>query len=697
MFGKGGHLMEPYAARLNRTSSVRLGEMVFSFSQAALFDQSGIQVRLRPQSLRVLQLLAENCLKVVSKETLIETVWPNLFVSDDSLTQCISDIRKALGDRDRRILRTVPKQGYVLHATATFDVLNVPSVKAEALNPLVHGPQAMLLFAPQSQGQGSDWGDRLFAHLNRIAGQYPAGIVQAAGGANVHFASVEKAVDFALHVLDELNQFYDSDFSLKIGICLANEANGSINERLQDIYSVPSEEAGGSIILSSLAREHLRPTIYYDLEDLGLNKGAVGDDFRRSFRIVDRQSPSLSQPYNDQDVFAKIAVLPFISRMGENDHGMIGELLADGIVSELSPSHELRVISRLSTSSLQIHESDHSAIASYLNVNFIVSGSYAVSGLSVRFYIELSDTTNQTVLWSQQYDVDITEITQGGSMVEELSARIRRSISVHETKRSLRIPLKSLQNYTLLISAINLMHRLSESDFLRARDILRELETRCPYHPEPLAWIGRWHVLRVQQGWSKDLKEESALALSYTARALEIDPDSSLSLSSEGAVLVNLSHDLSEAEYRYSAALNSNPNDAYARLLRGMLYAFQGKGKAAQADCELSLRLTPIDPHRFLYLSLAASANFAAGDFERSMELADASYRLNRSHASTLRILAVAKLRLGLRSEAQETARELMIQQPELRVQDWVKSSPSSQYEIGKNFADALRELGVPH
>ena len=43
-------------------------------------------------------------------------VWPDVFVTDNSITQCVRDIRRALGDEAQRLLRTVPRRGYLFAA-----------------------------------------------------------------------------------------------------------------------------------------------------------------------------------------------------------------------------------------------------------------------------------------------------------------------------------------------------------------------------------------------------------------------------------------------------------------------------------------------------------------------------------------------------------------------------------------------------
>jgi TolB-like protein/DNA-binding winged helix-turn-helix (wHTH) protein len=70
-------------------------------------------VELRPKSFDVLAYLARNAGRVVTKDELIAAVWPGVVVTEESLTRCVSDIRAALGDGAQRLVKTVPRCGYV--------------------------------------------------------------------------------------------------------------------------------------------------------------------------------------------------------------------------------------------------------------------------------------------------------------------------------------------------------------------------------------------------------------------------------------------------------------------------------------------------------------------------------------------------------------------------------------------------------
>jgi TolB-like protein/Tfp pilus assembly protein PilF len=98
--GEKAFLFERYTLDLQR-ASLRAGDR---------------EVELRPKSFEVLRYLLENAGRLASKEELVRAVWPDVSVTDESVTRCISDVRLALGDADQRIIKTVLKRGYIFVA-----------------------------------------------------------------------------------------------------------------------------------------------------------------------------------------------------------------------------------------------------------------------------------------------------------------------------------------------------------------------------------------------------------------------------------------------------------------------------------------------------------------------------------------------------------------------------------------------------
>jgi TolB-like protein/DNA-binding winged helix-turn-helix (wHTH) protein len=96
--------------------TITFGGFVFLAKSRELRTVEGKAVDLRSQSAEVLSALAARPGEIVSKDALMQAVWPDTFVTDDSLTQCIADIRRALEDDKHMIVQTLPKRGYRLHA-----------------------------------------------------------------------------------------------------------------------------------------------------------------------------------------------------------------------------------------------------------------------------------------------------------------------------------------------------------------------------------------------------------------------------------------------------------------------------------------------------------------------------------------------------------------------------------------------------
>ena len=95
------------------STTVRFAGFELSRAHRRLTGPSG-EIPLRAKSLDVLMHLASAPGQVVSKTELLDKIWPDVMVSDESLERCVSDIRAALSDHSRKILKTVARRGYIL-------------------------------------------------------------------------------------------------------------------------------------------------------------------------------------------------------------------------------------------------------------------------------------------------------------------------------------------------------------------------------------------------------------------------------------------------------------------------------------------------------------------------------------------------------------------------------------------------------
>jgi DNA-binding winged helix-turn-helix (wHTH) protein len=139
------------------------------------------EIDLRPKTFEVLYYLAENAGRLVSKQELFEAVWPNVSVCDDSLVQCIRELRHKLGDDDRRLIKTMSRRGYLLDAT----------VLAQAAQSLSDGSAATPAEGPQKPATKLDV-------LHRALKTIPARKLRMWGAAAAGFMCVALGIIYLL-------------------------------------------------------------------------------------------------------------------------------------------------------------------------------------------------------------------------------------------------------------------------------------------------------------------------------------------------------------------------------------------------------------------------------------------------------------------------------------------------------------------
>ena len=88
-------------------ATYRFEGFVLDIRRGSLLTAAGEEVPLRRQSFELLRLLVENAGRLLDRDTINRAIWSDVAVTDDSMTQCVRDIRRAIGDDAQRILKTV--------------------------------------------------------------------------------------------------------------------------------------------------------------------------------------------------------------------------------------------------------------------------------------------------------------------------------------------------------------------------------------------------------------------------------------------------------------------------------------------------------------------------------------------------------------------------------------------------------------
>lgn len=454
----------------------------------------------------------------------------------------------------------------------------------------------------------------------------------------------------------------------------------------------------GESVISARVRDQLVEGVDGEIIDLGECYLRHISRPVRAYRLnAPGQGADLAPATPPPDLRPTIAVLPVTALLTPAEHRPLGDILAEELIRRLSRSADFNVISRLSTTALSARGMTTQEIGERLDADYVVSGGFRSDGKRVIAELEMSGCANARVVWTERLDTTVEDLFgDGADLIRGAAEDIFSAILKQELRRARRQPAVTLPGYSLLLGAVTLMHRLSPEEHQQARAMLETLIERGGQQAVAHAWMANWHVLKVIQGWSVNEAEDSYLAEEHSRRALDADPESSQALAIDGFVQTHLARRLDTAEERYRQAVESNPNNSLAWLLKGTLHAFRDEGAEAMHDTQLAMRLSPLDPLRFIYETHAAGACLAAGDFFRARMLAHRSRRANRLHVSTLRVLAAALWGLDRRDEARAVVDELRALDPGLTVSGYLKRSPGADHATGRLVAAALKGAGLP-
>ena len=692
------------------TSRLRFGPVELRPRERQLLVD-GQPAALGARAFDVLLALVARRDRVVSKAELLDQAWPGLMVEENNLSVQISALRKVLG---AQAIATIPALGYRFALAESATAPAPTGLADEALALALQGlrPTGPVRLLAQWQGspaaplvlddlahdlaQDQKHDQAFVAQAWRLVAQHggdalagPAGCLQA------DFPSAQAAAA-CCHLLHPLAQKLLPGSQPPTPLLKAALAEAGPDDAGMALLQ---RARLGQTLASAWVTQQLIHKLDGDLRDMGPQDGIHGNTPQRFFHLMPPvvSMPDKRLPAPANKLKPTLAIIPFAAYARHADPVSLGDILADQVIGALSRSPALHVISRLSTLPFRDRDTPVHEIAHSLAADFVVSGRYWTANSRMHLQVELADATSSQVLWTQALDDLETAVLQPDSaLVQKVVGGVVQAVYAHEMAQLRGAALPDLASHTLLLAAINLLYRLSPRDFTLARSALEALHQRAPRHAAPLAWLARWHLFRVVQGWSDNRDEDGRQALDHANHALDLDPDSSLALTMLGNVNTSFLKDLDRAEWLYDQALALNPNESLAWLQKGNARSFRGDGSTALACAQRAVSLSPLDPASHFYLTILASAALTAQDYPQAIEAASAAALQNQSHVSTHRILAIALAMTGRLDEARASVRRVLMLQPGLTVDRYLAHSPASGLPMAAEFAKALHTAGLP-
>lgn len=393
-----------------------------------------------------------------------------------------------------------------------------------------------------------------------------------------------------------------------------------------------------------------------------------------------------------------IAVLPFQSlsdAAGARDP--FGDMLASDVARQLSRAAGLDVISHLSCRHDRFREAGLIDLKSKFKVDYLATGHTRRRGAKIRIDVDFVEVESGKIAETSAFETSLAEISEGYTdCAQEVAAFLVRAIFNTSIRSVAAHSVREVATHTLLMSSIALMHRQDLGSFSRSREQLEEITRRGPLLSLPWAWLAKWYVLFVAQGWSTDVQKDAQRARACINRALGADPACSFSQVIAGLVEHQLLKDYDAATRKFDHALAGDENNALAWLLKGTMYAFAGRGKEAVAYTDRARHLSPLDPSSYLFATLSATAYLADHQYDRALSEAEAAIQLNRHHVSSFRARVVALHGLERHEEARAAAQDLLRIEPDLTIENYLSKHAAAGFQTGAEWARALIESGIP-
>ena len=357
---------------------------------------------------------------------------------------------------------------------------------------------------------------------------------------------------------------------------------------------------------------------------------AMARDREERFATMRRFLEALSAPIagtRDADTERSVAVLPFANMSADPENEYFSDGIAEEIINALAQVPELRVAARTSAFSFKGKPDDLRAIGEKLRVRTVLEGSVRRAGNRVRINAQLINVADGYHLWSERYDRELTDIFAiQDEIARAIAGKLRVTLGSSPAKPLVKPPTDNLEAYELYLRARALMKERGTA-LLRATELLEQAVALDPHFAPALAYLA--HALVLSGFWGlippAGIAERAPRA---AASALEHDDQLVAAHTAAALVAICIRFDRDAARRAWNRAVEMDPTDAEARLMRAAfdLCYIQGDTEAAIRETRLAVDLDPLSAYAHAQLAVVLSF---AGRFEEAITVAQQARELD--------------------------------------------------------------------
>ena len=295
-----------------------------------------------------------------------------------------------------------------------------------------------------------------------------------------------------------------------------------------------------------------------------------------------------------------VAVLPFENLSEEKANAYFAEGIQAEILTKLAAVHDLKVISRTSTSKYQSKPDNLKTVAQELGVSTVLEGAVQRAGGKVRVNVQLIDPRTDTHLWAKSYDRDLKDVLAVESEVsQEIADALQAKLSPSESHALASAGTRDPEAYDLFLrgeyESNQAESTLASVAYDRADGFYRQALARDPNFAQAAAELARNRLLRhwyISALTAAELQEVKLLI----DRALALAPNSPEAHLALGLFFYYGHQQYENALAEFNRTLELQPNNALARQYSAWVYRRRGEWERSLADAQQAEALDPRDP-----------------------------------------------------------------------------------------------------
>jgi adenylate cyclase len=301
-----------------------------------------------------------------------------------------------------------------------------------------------------------------------------------------------------------------------------------------------------------------------------------------------------------------VAVLPFANQTGDEAQEYFADGVTDEVINALGRFNTLRVLGRNAVARFKKRPPSQDEIASELGASYLVAGTVSRSGPRVRIAAQLAEARGGTVMWSDRYDGDLSDVFAfQDAIARQIAGTLAANIAVVEGRRALSQPNPNPSAFDLAWRARASGYASSRTANRRFRELITEAIERDPNYAGAHAMLADALYSQAILGWTEFPDRELSRASDEARKAIALAPNQADGYRALGRVhLVRGEYD--EAQNALRRAIEINPSDATALAAWGTVQSYSGDVAGGIETLQLALKLDPmIEPNYVAELALS--------------------------------------------------------------------------------------------